>query len=200
MKKNDKLVILEKKYEESVHEIIRLKPREKHSFEKEMEKYADSFLRTNFNMRLRIPIKIDGRLTRAGGSFHLYDNKSRRESIVIKMSERYIACAFLDKKDGVEAILDVLRHELVHYALFEQRKGYSDGDHDFESKLAELSIGSSGATADKKRLSKTFNVWYKMLDIYIDEIDGTEYEYNHTKKHQSWIGKRVGVRVIKSIF
>lgn len=200
MAKQNSVTILERDYDKSVHNIIKLKDKEKYDFEQDMKEYAKIFLRQNFNMNLRIPIKIDGRLTRAGGSFHLYDNKNRRESIIIKMSERYIACAFLDRKDGVEAILDVLRHELVHYALFEQRKGYGDGDHEFENKLAELGIGSSGATPDKKRLSKTLTVWYKMLDVYVSELSGKEHEYTHTKKQQSWIGRRVGVRVIKSVF
>lgn len=197
MEKRESVTILEKDYDKSVHNLVKLKDSEKFKFEKEMKDYARVFLRQNFDMVLRIPIKIDGRLTRAGGSFHFFSGNNKR-SDMIKMSERFIACALHDEKDGIEAILDVLRHELVHYALFEQGRDFSDGDKDFENTLKELEIGSSGATAKSRRLSKVSNVWYSMIDIY--QSSGKKYYYNHTKKKQSWIGERVSVRIIKTVF
>ena len=199
MAKQNSVTILERDYDKSVHSIIKLKDKEKYDFEQEMKEYAKIFLRQNFNMNLRIPIKIDGRLTRAGGSFHFFSGKNKRADM-IKMSERFIACAFHDKEDGVEAILDVLRHELVHYALFEQGKNFSDGDEDFENALKELEIGSSGATPESKRLSKTTNVWYSMHDMYRNSVNGKIYPYNHTIKKQDWIGERIAVRIVKTTF
>lgn len=200
MTEKDK-VLLKKKYSKEVHELIRFTENEKRRFEGEMRGYADSFLRENFNMRLRIPIKIDGRLTRSVGSFHYKSNGSGDVPKMIKISERYMNCALHDEKDGIESILDTLKHELVHYALLEQGvKGYSDGDVEFERKLKELNIGSSGATVKSKVMSEKLNIWYDIYDIYRDERDNKEYRYNHTKKAQDWIGNRIGVEIIKSIY
>lgn len=199
MAKQNSSTILEKRYDKSVHSIIKLKDKEKYDFEQDMKRYARMFLKKNFNMNLKIPIKIDGRLTRAGGSFHFFSGKNKR-SDMIKMSERFIACALRDEEDGVEAILDVLKHELVHYALFEQGRDFSDGEKDFENTLKELKIGSSGATPESKRLSKTTNVWYSMIDIYKNKVTGKTYHYNHTIKKQDWIGERIAVRIVKTTF
>lgn len=200
MKRDDSITILEKKYDKSVHDIIKLGNKKKLKFEEEMRTYANLFLENNFDMTLKIPIKIDGRLTVTGGSFHFRSSEKMRESVMIKMSERFIACALHDEKDGVEAILDTLRHELVHYAMFEQGRGYKDGDIDFESKLKELGVGSSGATSEDRRLNKSLNIWYEIIDVYKSRTSEKEYHNNHTKKKKSWIGERVSVKIVKSAF
>lgn len=194
-------VLLKKKYSEEVHDLIKFTDREKRKFESELEIYAHKFLKKNFNMNLTIPIKIDGRLTVSVGSFHFKNNGFKNIAKMIKMSERYMKCALHDGADGIESILDTLKHELVHYALFEQGvKGFGDGDVEFESKLEELNIGASGATSKNKVMSKKLNTWYDIYDIYIDNEDNTKYRYNHTKKLQSWIGSRVGVEIVKSVY
>ena len=37
-------------------------------------------------------------------------------------------------------MLDVLKHELVHYAMFNLNREYRDGDHEFENELKRLGI------------------------------------------------------------
>lgn len=196
----NKEIILQTAYTKEVNNMVKLTPIKRQTFEAELRVYARNFLKKNFNMKLGIPIKIDGRLTKAGGSFHYYRRKDHNEAKVIKISQRYIACALHDEVDGIPAILDVLKHELVHYALLELGMNHADGQDDFENKLAELDIGSSGATPKNKRLSKTPNVWYKMVDVYQNDIFEQKYEYNHTAKAQDWVGRRVSSKILKVVF
>lgn len=196
--------IIEQKYDSNVHNLIKLSSKDKAKFKEEMENYSNNFLKEYFGISLHIPIEICGRLTRAGGSFHYKKVKSSHESnivpIKIKMSERFVSCALLDKEEGVSAILDVLNHELVHYALCKLGKDFGDGDLEFEQTLAKLNIGSSGATADKKRLSPKKNVWYLPEDIYYCPIRQRTYTNKHTQKEQNWSGKRTGFRIVKLYF
>lgn len=197
MTKTDRVVIVERAVQNRAefNSIGKLSKSEKQKFEQQMRMYSRNFLKENFNMSMEIPIKIDGRLTRAGGSYH----HTAKKPIMIKISERFMYGALLDN-EGVEAILDVLKHELVHYALHMQGKDYHDGQKEFEETLARLNIGSSGATASKKRLSKKRNVWYNIYDIYHNKVLGKTNLYNHTKQEQNWIGNRVGYRIVKTYF
>lgn len=198
MTKTDRVVLVEKttKSKSEFNKIGKLTKSEKLKFENQMKMYAQNFLSQNFDLKLEIPIVIDGRLTRAGGSYH----HTAKKGIMIKISERFMYGALLDEIEGVGAILDVLEHELVHYALHTQGKDFDDGSEEFEETLARLSVGSSGATAKKKRLSAKKNVWYNIYDIYHNKVLGKTNLYKHTKKEQDWIGSRVGYRIVKSYF
>lgn len=193
----EKMVVKKGVYSNDVHKMIKLTSKQKTEFTEQMTIFANNFLKDEFGLGLKIPIEITGRLTRTGGAFHY---KSRRkESVVIKMSERFVACALLDN-DGINAILDILKHELVHYALYELDKPHRDGDYEFESTLARLHIGASGATNDKKILSQKENVWYTILDVYECKQTQKQYKYNHSQKETAWIGKRIGYEIVKTIF
>lgn len=200
MSKVEKIVIKKGSYcEKEVKSIIKLSPKQKLEIQKDLIDYAEKFLHDNYNMKLGVPIEIDGRLTRSGGSFH---STRGRVSLKIKMSERFIGCALLDPEEGILAILDVLKHELIHYVCCELGLNYSDGDYDFEKELAKHNIGASGATNKKKVLSKKKNIWYSIQDMYQSPIhyDGKEFFVKHTTKQEYWYGLRTGYRVIKTYF
>lgn len=96
-------------------------------------KHAEQFLKNNYNLSLTIPIIINNRLRSTMGVF--YHNKTK--SLRIELSGKII-------KYGHElAILDILNHELVHYALFEKGLPYKDGDSYFEEELSSLGVGST---------------------------------------------------------
>lgn len=201
MKNNEKTIILGKyKNKDQVMTKFKIPKDTKLKIEKLFIKYAKVFCKKHFDILFDIPIIIDGRLTSVGGSFRYKINgKSKHIPSKIKMSERYIKCAFMDKDDGIEAIYNVLNHELVHYALCYLGKDHSDGTYEFESTLARLNIGSSGATSKSKRMSETPNVWYTACDVYVS-LSGKQHNYKHTQKEQDWLGKRIGYRIIKSDF
>lgn len=185
---------------------VTLKNKKKH--EQELEAYAKQFLKNEYGLELSIPIKISGRLTSTDGYFQgRITPKGDRISGNINLSERFMASALNDGAEGLEAVLDTLRHELVHYALFKLGKNYSDGDEDFENELARLGIGTSGATRKDLVKSTKKNIWYSVLDIYEYEVyDITkraivkrEAYKNHAQK-QVVGGKRIAYEVVKSYF
>lgn len=183
--------------------------KEKLKHEKELEAYANKFLEKNYSTRLTVPIKISGRLTSAGGVFRAITIGSVREPLEIHISERFIAGALHDGQEGLEAILDTLKHELVHYALYKLGRDFKDGDHDFENELSKLNIGASGSTSEKLVRSKKLNVWYTALDVYERQsydlsknkiVTFKSYKKHAQKEVESTRYTRVAYEVIKSYF
>lgn len=180
--------------------------KQKAKYEKELEKYSNEFLEKHYNTNLTVPIKISGRLTSTGGYFKGRISGGVREPIEIQLSERFIASALHDGQDGLEAILDTLKHELVHYVLFKQGKDFSDGDYEFENELARLDIGASGSTNKKLVKSKKTNTWYSVVDVYEhqtynitkNKVVTYKTHKNHAKKASR--DNRIGYEVVKSYF
>lgn len=85
-----------------------------------------------------IPIKINGRLSRALGRYsYRGDNRS------IEISRKLIAHDLKNDNDFKDT-LDVLRHELIHYALHVNGLPYRDSDYYFQKTCNELGVGLSG--------------------------------------------------------
>ena len=181
--------------------------RQKHIYEKQLKKYSEEFLEKNYNTELTIPIKISGRLTSSGGYFkYRRVAGGEKEPMEIQISERFIASAIHDGQEGLEAILDTVKHELVHYVLCKQGRDFSDGDDDFESELARLDIGASGATNKKLVQSKKLNTWYRAIDVYeresYDIIEDKVKTYRTYRKHAQKPARknRIGYEIVKSYF
>ena len=180
--------------------------KQKTNYEKNLEAYANEFLEKNYSTNLTVPIKISGRLTSSGGYFKGVIRGGSRKPMEIQLSERFIASALHDGSEGLEAVLDTLKHELVHYVLFKQGRKFHDGDCEFESELARLDIGASGATSKKLVKSKKTNIWYSVVDVYEqqaynltkNEVRTVKTYKNHAQKPAR--GKRVGYEVVKSYF
>ena len=181
--------------------------KQKYIYEKQLKKYSEEFLEKNYNTELTIPIKISGRLTSSGGYFkYRRVAGGEKEPMEIQISERFIASAIHDGQEGLEAILDTVKHELVHYVLCKQGKDFSDGDDDFESELARLDIGASGATNKELVQSKKLNTWYRAIDVYeresYDIIEDKVKTYRTYRKHAQKPARknRIGYEIVKSYF
>ena len=181
--------------------------KDKTKYEKELEAYAGKFLEKNYNTELTVPIKISGRLTSSGGYFKYRMVGGDREPMEIHISERFIASALHDGQEGLEAILDTVKHELIHYVLCKTGKDFSDGDYEFESELARLNVGASGSTRKELVQSKKVNTWYKIVDVYeresYDIIENKVKTYKTYKKHAQKPARgyeRIGYEVVKSYF
>lgn len=111
-----------------------------YSVEKEMEKFAREFLKEEFGVDLKIPIKINNRLTSTFGRFRGRTNMVTgvREPIVIEISKNII------EYHGFDFAYGTLKHELVHYALYIQNRPYNDGTYTFEQELKRVGAPSSG--------------------------------------------------------
>ncbi len=83
------------------------------------------FLKAEFDMELEIPIEVNGRLKRALGNFHYKKDRRTGEMSAVKINISKVVL-----QNGYEMALDVLKHELIHYALLE--KGIPNDDRDPE--------------------------------------------------------------------
>lgn len=146
------------------NQLKKLKEKEMPAFLNEAKTFANNFLMKNFNMELKIPIKMNGRLTRTMGRYLARNYFGNVIPKSIELSKTYLVAALI--VGDLEEIYDTLKHELVHYALSVQGKNYSDGDYDFEKKLYELNISSSGSTPVRKRLSERTLRYYIPYKIY----------------------------------
>ena len=135
----------------------------------QLEKYAEKFLKDNYNMKLLVPLKINSRLRTTCGRFVYtqYVNKpSTPKSVEIN---KY----FLENNEPA-VVLDVLRHELVHYALFMQGKPHRDGHPVFENELKRLGIVSQD-TIDK------YNIKTRPAKIRIYECVDCGHKYKRQR-------------------
>lgn len=124
----------------------------------EIKGFADKFLRQEFGLRLEIPIKVNGRLTRSMGRFR-YNPLRALDIELAKVLVMY---------NTDEVVLDTLKHELVHYALYELGQPFDDSDAEFIEACQSRGIGLTKTgtynlpfhlyrcdTCDKELISKT---------------------------------------------
>lgn len=103
---------------------------------------ANEFLEKEFSLQLEVPIKVNNRLSRALGRLKSYRMRNYPYTSYphsIELSGKLLDYAPEDE------IIDVLKHELVHYALCVLQKPYNDGDHYFESTLQRLGITNTNS-------------------------------------------------------
>jgi SprT-like protein len=97
---------------------------------KMLQKEAAEFLRKAYGIELKIPIKVNGRLKTTLGRFI----RKAGKSTAIELSADLVR--FHDRK----VVIDVLKHELVHYACFELGKPFKDGEEYFERELEKHGV------------------------------------------------------------
>lgn len=143
-----------------------------------LEYYAEAFLLENFNLPLNISVRISKRMKSKLGAFQIkYKNKSVYSKEIV-MSYNFIV------HNDQEAILDVLYHECVHYALYTLNKPFRDSDAEFIQTLDALGI------------SKTRSYHYKG-NAYLYECPKCGYQF--TKKVKGY-NKRYICRYCRSKF
>ena len=102
--------------------------------EEKLTKYAEQFLKANFNIDLSIPIKRNNRLRSSLGRYVMdaAGNPSR-----IELSGNVLTYA----KEST--IIGVLKHECIHYAYHIQGKDMRDGHPQFEKALEQFNAPST---------------------------------------------------------
>lgn len=93
----------------------------------QIKKYANRFLRREYQIELIIPIVINARLSSTLGQ--LIYNKTNNRPVRLEFSKRYLI------NGDIEDIKKVIKHECIHYALFMKKLPYNDGDPYFEEEL-----------------------------------------------------------------
>lgn len=103
----------------------------------DLHKYADQFLRENFELKLEIPIRVSKRMKSKLGAFQVKLQNKKVVAKEIVMSESFL------NNNSADTILDVLYHECVHYALYMLKKPYKDSDCEFNETLEHLGIAKT---------------------------------------------------------
>lgn len=104
------------------------------------EKIAKQFLHENYNIQLNIPIKRNNRLSASLGRF-IYTKKG---------SSHIDLAGFLLDYGKEDTIIDVLKHECIHYAFYEKGLPFDDGEEEFEKELIKQQV----STTNSKRVGK----------------------------------------------
>jgi SprT-like protein len=116
----------------------------------QLKMYANKFLKDNYGMELTVPLELNGRLKTACGRFVYYRNSRTPKKVELNK-------VFAQNNEPT-VVLDVLRHELVHYALFMQGKPHSDGQPCFENELKRLGVVSQ-KTIDQYKIASRVQVY-----------------------------------------
>lgn len=101
----------------------------------ELTEIAKAFLKEKYNMQLNIPIVLNTRISKRLGTF--YHKRGYKSSTRIDIGTNTI------NHYPRETVIDVLKHELTHYAAYEMDMPYRDGDHYFENELKKNGIGAT---------------------------------------------------------
>lgn len=109
------------------------------AIEAELSVAANEFLQANFGMNLEIPITLNGRLTRSLGRFR---HSSTGRSVGIEISK--LACVNALMAEDKTELFGILKHECVHYALFEKNLPFFDEDKHFIETCQALDVPLTG--------------------------------------------------------
>jgi SprT-like protein len=95
--------------------------------QEELVAFAKSFLQENYGLMLDIPVVRNNRLRSTHGRFVIMNNQANKIDLA----------GYLLDYGAIEAILGVLKHECIHYALFKKGINHHDGDPAFEMELVK---------------------------------------------------------------
>lgn len=115
-----------------------------------LKKYANEFLSQTYGMKLNIPLELNGRLKKAKGRFIW--QRSTRQPKSIELNKKFV------EHNDLNVVLDVLYHELVHYALFVKGIPHADGQPSFERELKRLGVISQN-TVDKYSIVSEIQIY-----------------------------------------
>lgn len=110
-----------------------------------LEEVAEDFLIENFDLTLDIPIRISNRMTSTFGSFVRTRNRATGEI----QSKEIVISSNLYNYHGYDKMIDTLKHECIHYALYTLDRPFKDGQAYFENTLKEHGVSSTRTTAYK---------------------------------------------------
>jgi SprT-like protein len=146
-----------------------------------LTKIAEKFLKKEYNLDLTVPIEVSGRMKSTLGYFKYKKNKP----VVVKLSKNLLDFYHED------AVLDVLKHELIHYACFVQKKPFHDGDLYFKNELKRLGVS-------KTRTYKHKGIVYRYqckngCQTFTKRMKGYEKKYicRHCKGKFLYIGEEI---------
>jgi len=104
-----------------------------------LEDVANAFLQKEYGLTLDIPIIRNNRYRRTMGAFVREYDETTNGYIPSKIE----IAGWVLERCHVDAVIDTLKHECVHYALYTLGIPHSDGQAEFEAELKRLGITSN---------------------------------------------------------
>lgn len=114
----------------------------------ELMKIANEFLQENYNMKMEIPLKFNTRLKSTLGRFMYTKHGHKIVPISIELSVEALTVR------PKEQIIDIFKHELVHYACCFTEKPFGDGQSYFENELKRLGISRTNTFKPMGKIHK----------------------------------------------
>ncbi len=152
--------------------------------EEKLTKIAREFLSKNYHIELKIPITRNNRLRTTLGRFVISSDK--------KPLRIEIAGNTLDYGTD-KAIIGVLKHECIHYALHIKGESSSDGHPYFESELKKHNAPSTRSTQIGKNYVFLCDACGKESETRIKQLNRTPHRYRTTccNSKLTIIGERI---------
>lgn len=127
----------------------------------ELMLHAHQFLKSSFDLDLDIDIRLNGRLKKAMGRFVIEHRNGKTHDAYIEIAKDLL------RYYPTNEIFDVLEHECVHYALWEQGKPYGDSDKEFIKTCNNLNVILTNTIKRKGKIHifecGCGNVWKELL-------------------------------------
>jgi SprT-like protein len=134
------------------------------SIERKLTNEAKKFLIDAYGIQLDIPVRVNGRLKSTHGVFK--HKSSRKESMSIEIGKTYI------ENHPWETVYSTLKHECIHYYLYERDLPYKDGHPYFENELKKHGSHSTGTVRYKGKVVE-----------YVCTADGCKTTYRKKKRY-----------------
>lgn len=138
----------------------------------QLQDFARKFLQDNYNLELVVPLRLNGRMKTTCGWFRY--KKRSRVPVVVELNKFFV------ENNESNVVIDVLKHELIHYALFMKGIPCRDGDYEFEAELKRLGVVSQKTINQYTIVSKPKRLHYYRCQ---DSSCNKEYRLNRALKH-----------------
>lgn len=132
---------------------------------------AEQFLQTAYQLQLDIPIERNNRLRTTQGRYVV---KQDRTPVKIELSGNTLDYG------TEEAIIGVLKHECIHYALHQLGKPYKDGNIYFEKELKKHAAPTTGTCFIGKLYTFTCNACGQLGETRRKQLTKTPNKYRTT--------------------
>lgn len=136
-----------------------------------LDEIAVTFCAEEYSVSFDIPLKLNGRLTRALGQFVYYKNGKGQTRIELSkdLIERY----------ELSEIISVLKHELIHFCLWKLELPHNDGDEYFEEELKRHNVCSTKSLPNRR--DRHIYVCPNCGELFVETRKLSENKYYHKK-------------------
>lgn len=151
---------------------------------KELTQIAKDFLRDAYGLKLTIPLKRNNRLRTTQGRYVMKYNYT---PVRIELS------GYTLDYGTEEAIIGVLKHECIHYALHQLGKPYKDGTAVFEAELKKHGAPTTGTCFIGKLYTFTCNECGQIGETRRKQLTLTPEKYRTTccQATLTWLGEKI---------